>query len=210
MKIVSLITARGGSKGVPKKNIIKINGYPLIWYTINASQKSKVHETWVSTDCQEIASVAHDANAKVINRPKELANDVIMPDASLLHFAENIDFDILVFIQPTSPLLHHYHINKGLDMMTDYDSVFSAYKEHWLPRWSKNAEPINWHPSFRPRRQDMDEQYVENGAFYITTKKRLIESKLRYSGNIGIVEMLQSESYQLDNINDLKMIEKLI
>ena len=94
--------------------------------------------------------------------------------------------------------------------MSNYDSVFSAYKEHWLPRWSKNAEPINWHPSFRPRRQDMDEQYVENGAFYITTKKRLIESKLRYSGNIGIVEMLQSESYQLDNINDLKMIEKLI
>jgi CMP-N,N'-diacetyllegionaminic acid synthase len=210
MKIVSVITARGGSKGIPKKNIIKINEIPLIWYTINASQKSKVHETWVSTDCKEIASVAQDANAKVIDRPKELADDVIMPDASLVHFAENVDFDILVFIQPTSPLLCHYHINQGLDMMTKYDSVFSAYKEHWLPRWSKNANPIDWSPSFRPRRQDIDEQYVENGAFYITTKKNLLKSKLRYSGNIGIVEMSLSESYQLDNNNDLQIIEKLL
>ena len=210
LKIVSVITARGGSKEIPKKNILPIKGNPLIWYTINASQKSKVHETWVSTDCEEIASVALNAGAKVIERPKELADDIIMPDAALVHFAENIDFDLLVFIQPTSPLLCHYHINKGIDMMAEYDSVFSAYKEHWLPRWDKNANPIDWDINNRPRRQDMSEQYVENGALYITTKQNLLESKLRYSGNIGIVEMSLQKSFQLDSYDDLRVLENLL
>ncbi len=209
-KIVSVITARGGSKGIPDKNIIDISGKPLIFWTIQASRNSRVEETWVSTDSSRIATLASGYGAKILNRPEELANDIIMPDASLVHFAENVDFDILVFIQPTSPLLDSKYINKGLRMMTEYDSVFSAYKEHWLPRWSKNAEPINWHPGFRPRRQDMDEQYVENGAFYITTKKGLLESKLRYNGNIGIVEMPLNKSYQLDNNDDLQIIKKLL
>ena len=210
MKIVSVITARGGSKGIPKKNIMEINGAPLIWYTINASQESNVHETWVSTDCEDIASVARDANANVINRPKELADDIIMPDAALVHFAENVDFDILVFIQPTSPLLCHYHINQGLDMMSKYDSVFSACKEHWLPRWSLDNQPINWNIYNRPRRQDVEDRYVENGAFYITTREQLLESKLRYSGNIGIVEMPMEISFQIDSFSDVKLIEKLL
>jgi len=210
MKIVSLITARAGSKGIHQKNIIDINGYPLIWYTINASQKSKVHETWVSTDSPMIAATAEKYGAKVIWRPKELADDIIMPDLSLVHFAENVDFDILVFIQPTSPLLCHYHINKGINMMTEYDSVFSAYKEHWLPRWDKNANPIDWDINNRPRRQDIEEMYVENGALYITTKQNLLKSKLRYSGNIGIVEMPIGQSFQVDTNDDLELIKKII
>ena len=210
LKIVSVITARGGSKEIPKKNILPIKGNPLIWYAIKASQKSKVHETWVSTDCKEIATVARNAGAKIIERPKALADDVIMPDAALVHFAENIDFDLLVFIQPTSPLLCYNDINKGLDMMSEYDSVFSAYKEHWLPRWDKNANPIDWDIRHRPRRQDMAEQYVENGAFYITTKQNLLDSKLRYSGNIGIVEMPLQKSFQLDSYDDLNVLENLL
>ncbi len=210
MKIVSVITARGGSKGIPKKNIMEINGAPLIWYTINASQESKVQETWVSTDSKEIADQAKKYGANTLSRPKELADDIIMPDAALLHFAENVDFDILVFIQPTSPLLNQHYINKGLEMMNKYDSVFSAYKEHWLPRWSTNAKPIDWNPNARPRRQDVDERFVENGAFYITTKKQLLESKLRYSGNIGIVEMPLQKSFQLDSYDDLRVLEKLL
>lgn len=210
LKIVAVITARGGSKEIPKKNIIPIKGKPLIWYTVNASKKSIVHETWVSTDCKEIASVASQAGAKVIDRPKALADDVVMPDAALVHFAKNIDFDILVFIQPTSPLLCYSHINEGISMMTDYDSVFSAYKEHWLPRWDKYGNPINWEINNRPRRQDIPEQYVENGALYITTKKNLLKSKLRYSGNIGIIEMPLQKSFQLDSHDDLIVLENLL
>ena len=216
-KIVSVITARGGSKGIPDKNIINVSGKPLIWYTINTSKNSAVHETWVSTDSERINTLAAGYGAQVIERPKELADDIIMPDASLVHFAENVDFDILVFIQPTSPLLESEYINKGIEMMDKYDSVFSVYKEHWFPRWSKEnilgsviSLPIKWNTNERPRRQDMEESYVENGAFYITTKKNLLKSKLRYSGNIGMVEMPLQKSFQVDSMQDLDLIRKLL
>ena len=209
-KIVSLITARGGSKGIPNKNILNIGEKPLIQYTINVSQNSKVSETWVSTEDRQIKDVSEKCGAKVITRPKELSNDIIMPDAALVHFAKNYEFDILVFIQPTSPLLKSKYINIGLKMLNKYDSVFSAYKEHWQPRWTKDSQPYEWDINKRPRRQDKQELYVENGAFYITTKENLLESKLRYSKNIGIVEMPYYESFQVDNKDDLQLIKKLL
>ena len=209
-KIVSLITARGGSKGIPKKNIINIKGFPLISYTIKESIKSGVHETWVSTEDKEIKNISEKYGTKVITRPNELSNDIIMPDAALVHFAENYEFDILVFIQPTSPLLDSKYINQGLNMLKNYDSVFSAYKEHWQPRWTKAFQPQEWDIKKRPRRQDKQELLVENGAFYITTKENLLESKLRYSKNIGIVEMPYYESFQIDNRDDLQLIKKLL
>ena len=208
--VVSLITARGGSKGIPKKNIQYVNGKPLIWYTINSSKNSIVNDTWVSTDDEEIAEISEKCGAKILWRPKELADDIIMPDASLVHFAENVDFDGLVFIQPTSPLLEAKYIDKGIEMMNEYDSVFSAYKEHWLPRWNKNGIPIDWNVDERPRRQDMEETFVENGALYITTKKNLLDSGLRYSGNIGIIEMPMLKSFQVDSKHDLEIMEKLL
>jgi len=210
MKIVSVITARGGSKEIPNKNIIDVNGKPLISYTINASLESNVNETWVSTDSENIAYISVGLGAKTLLRPKELANDVIMPDASLVHFAENYNFDILVFIQPTSPLLEYKYINEGIKLMDKYDSVFSAYKEHWCPKWSTDFKPIGWDILNRPRRQDMNAQYIENGAFYITTRKNLLQSKLRYSGNIGIVEMPLEKSFQVDSQNDLELIKNLL
>ena len=105
MKAVSVITARGGSKGVPRKNIVDINGRPLISFSIDASLRSIAEETWVSTEDQEIKQVSLDCGAQVIDRPAHLANDIIMPDAALLHAAEQIEFDILVFIQPCAALI---------------------------------------------------------------------------------------------------------
>ena len=209
-KIVSVILARGGSKGIPQKNIVDINGQPLISYTIETSINSNVSKTWVSTDDDEIKSISLKYGAKVLDRPLKYATDISKSEDALLHFANNVDFDILVFIQPTSPLLKPKYINEGIKMIDQYNSVFSVYKEHWLPRWSKDIKPINWDINNRPRRQDKNEQYVENGAFYITTKENLIKSNLRYSGNIGIVEMPFEESFQIDNKNDLKLIQNII
>ena len=172
--------------------------------------KSNVHETWVSTEDEEIKHISKKYGAKLINRPNELSDDIIMPDAALAHFAENYEFDILVFIQPTSPLLDSQYINKGLSMLKKYDSVFSAYKEHWQPRWTKNNQPFEWDINKRPRRQDKQELFVENGAFYITTRNNLLNSKLRYSKNIGIVEMPYYQSFQIDNKDDLQLIKKLL
>ena len=134
-KIVSVILARGGSKGIPQKNIVDINGQPLISYTIETSINSNVSKTWVSTDDDEIKSISLKYGAKVLDRPLKYATDISKSEDALLHFANNVDFDILVFIQPTSPLLKPKYINEGIKMIDQYDSVFSVYKEHWLPRW---------------------------------------------------------------------------
>ena len=209
MKVVSLILVRGGSKGIPNKNIIDLNGNPLLFYTASASLNSDVNETWVSTDCGEIKNVAQNIGCKVIDRPKEISGDKSKSDEALVHFAENVDFDLLVFIQPTSPLLESSDINKGLQKMQNYDSVFSATKEHWIPRWTENGKPVDWDINNRPMRQDVKETFIENGAFYITTKKQLMNSKLRYGGNIGMIEMPLHRSFQIDTYDDLLLIEKI-
>jgi len=214
MKIVSVILARGGSKGIPKKNITKLKGKPLISYAIKESMASDVDETWVCTDDLEIKKVSEIFGAKVLIRPKKISTGKSKSELALLYFSKKIDFDILVFIQPTSPLIQAKYINLGIDLIINkkFDSVFSAYSEHWIPRWKKTtpAKEIDWNRKNRPMRQDKEEVWVENGAFYITTKKLLEKNKIRYSGKLGVVEMPQHLSYQVDTIEDLKIIEKFL
>lgn len=172
--------------------------------------KSNVHETWVSTDDKKIQNIARQFGSNVIIRPSSLSTDISPSEQSLIHFADKVAFDILVFIQTTSPLLNHIDIDIALKMMDDYDSVFSVYKEHWLPRWSTNIMPINWDPSKRPMRQDIKSNYVENGALYITKRENLLKFGIRYSGKIGVYEMPFSRSFQIDNWDDLKIVERMM
>ena len=212
MKIVTVILARGGSKGIPRKNIIDINGRPLIWYSINASLNSNVSETWVSTDDDEIKQVSINCGAKVIDRPSELATDTIMGDDSLVHFANEKDFDVLVYIQPTSPLIKTEYINTGIDMMLsgNYDSVFTAYKKAWDAVWNENMDPVGWDMYNRPRRQDVDDMWIEDGMFYITKKESLLSSGLRYSGKMGVVQIDFKDSFEIDTLEDLELVRKLL
>lgn len=217
MKTVAILLARGGSKGILRKNLVDLCGKPLISYGIEAAVMAGL-ETWVSTDDEEIATVSKQYGAKVLMRPPELAEDTSSSEEALLHFAENVEFDRMVFIQPTSPLIKSLHIEEGLKMMEEYDSIFSAYKYHWEPMWYRGQEgtcnwiTMGWDTADRPRRQDMsvNEAYVENGAFYITSKDRLIETKLRYSGMIEPYIMERSESIQVDSWDDLRIIEAIL
>ena len=117
-KIVSVVLARGGSKGIPGKNIVDVCGHPLIYYSIAASLGSPISETYGSTDDSEIKSAALQSGAKVIDRPEEFSTDESPSEDALLHFAEKVDFDILLFIQPTSPLIRTEYINTGIKMMS--------------------------------------------------------------------------------------------
>lgn len=212
-KIVAIILARGGSKGIPRKNIIDLCGKPLLAYSIEAVKKSKyICDVYVSTEDGEIAEVAKRYGAKVVNRPEELASDTASSESALLHFADNIDFDYMVFVQPTSPLVRTEYIDHGIELLFtgDYDSVFSAYEEHWMGKWNEKGETVGWDVNQRPRRQDLPKVYAENGAFYITGKKNFLESKLRYSGRIGILEMPVKDSFQLDTLDDLELFRALI
>ena len=212
MKIVSLTLARGGSKGIPRKNIAPLCGKPLISYVVDASLRSKVDETWVSTEDDEIKAVAEQCGASVIRRPVELATDTAKCEDTLVHFAENVDFDMLVYIQTTSPMVSKDDINKGIALMQTgyYDSVFTVTKEHWVPRWSLDVKPIDWNIRYRPRRQTIEPKYIENGAFYITTKRNLLKTGMRYGGNIGVIEIPFSRSLQVDTKEELMVIEALM
>ncbi len=212
MKVVCLIPARGGSKGIPNKNIVEIKGKPLLSYSINNCHGTSCSEVWVSTDSDNIARVAREYKALVLSRPKEISGDTSSSESTLLHFAENIDFDILVFVQNTSPLATHRDIQKGIDLVIsgDCDSAFSVTEEHWVPRWTKEVSPINWNPAERPRRQDMESLYVENGAFYVTKREHLLKSKNRYSGKIKTVNIPLARSFQIDSYEDLELINALI
>lgn len=212
MNLKTIILARGGSKTILNKNIIDLNGKPLLSYTIQAAQQSQANSVWVSTNCAKIMQTAIEYGANVISRPQSISGDKSKSDEALLHFAQIIKFDILVFIQPTSPLILPEDINKGLDMIKSglYDSVFSAHKEHWIPRWNLDNTPDNWDVDHRPMRQDMPEKWVENGAIYITTRQQLEKSKLRYGGNIGILQIPYNRSFQIDTYEDLQLIQTIL
>lgn len=212
MKVTSVIPARGNSKGIPLKNIVSLNGEPLISYSIKASLQSNVDETWVSTDSKKIAIISEGYGAKIEMRPSYLADDVIMPDQTLIHFATKQMFDILVFIQPTSPLIKPEYINIGIEMMKtgDYDSLFTVTEEHWLPRWDEDIKPIDWDVTDRPRRQDKQKSFIENGMMYITTLDSLLETELRYGGRKGFIKIPLIDSFQVDTQEDLDLIRKLI
>ena len=216
MKIVSLTLARGGSKGVPRKNLVDVCGNPLLYYVINAAKNSKyINDVWVSTEDQEIKNYALSINAKVSDRDPKLATDSAKCEHVLINFANSVDFDILVFIQTTSPLVLSEDIDKGIDLVMSgkYDSVLSTSVETWVPRWydsDKGIKPLDWDPNNRPRRQQMPELLIENGAFYITRRENLLNSKLRYSGKIGNVSLPLKRSFQIDTYEELDLIKTLI
>jgi N-acylneuraminate cytidylyltransferase len=212
LKVVCFIPARGGSKGIPNKNIVDINGRPLLWYSIKSCLGTTCDEVWVSTDNKDIADKAIEFGALVLRRPGEISTDISSSELALLHFAENIDFDIVVFVQNTSPLIISEDIQKGIDLVINgvCDSAFSVTEEHWVPRWTKDLKPIRWDPKNRPRRQDKNSVFIENGAFYVTSKDSLLQSKNRYSGILKTVEIPLTRSFQIDSYEDMKLIKTLI
>jgi len=207
MKIISLIPARKGSKGIPNKNLISLCGKPLISYAIQASKKSKVDETWVSSDSEEILKVSENLGAKTIKRPLKFSNDNASSESALIHFAENVNFDILVFIQCTSPLIKAKDINQGLKKIQKFDSIVSVSETHQM-FWDDSG-PL-YDINNRERRQDSNRKYIETGSFFITSKKNLLKHKNRLSGNIGFVEIPKYRSFDIDSYDDIKIIEAIM
>ncbi len=206
-KIISLIPARKGSKGIPNKNLINLCGKPLISYAIEASKQSAVDETWVSSDSDEILNLSKNLGAKTIKRPSKFSDDNATSESALLHFAEKVDFNILVFIQCTAPLIKYQDINKGIDKIKKFDSVLSVSETHQM-FWDEKG-PL-YDINNRLRRQNSRKRYLETGSFFITSKKNLLKFKNRLSGNIGFVEIPKYRSFDIDNDNDIKIVETII
>ena len=222
MKILAIILARGGSKGIPGKNLIPINGKPLLHYTVTACLNSAlVNRVVVSTNDEEISRVAKQIGAEVVRRPKKLSGDLSPVDPALEHVLdylknkEKYTPDIIILAQNTSPLRTSQHIDEALNLLTkkNYDSVLSGYPYH-IFAWDKmnqlTVKPHEHDPSTRLTRQETHEQILENGALYATTIAAFKKSHCRVSGKTGFYSMPMELSYDIDHIDDLRKAEKIL
>lgn len=223
MEVLCIIPARGGSKGVPRKNIRLLAGKPLIVYSIEHAMEAKcIDRVVVSTDDKEIAEISQDHGAEVINRPKEISGDKDSSESALLHVLtqlkknEGYEPDLVVFLQATSAIRNPGDIDGtfGKLVKSKADSCFSAYAEHFMARWGIGAGgaaiPLNMELSKRPLRQDLPIQYLENGSIYVLKPWVLYETGDRLGGKIVIYPMNRLDSLQIDTLEDIKLVEQLL
>jgi len=218
MKTVALIPLRGGSKSIPSKNIKEIAGKPLAFWTIEAALDcSLIDKVYVSTDSTEIKKeVSRIKNDKleIIGRSEETATDTASTESVMLEFANNHHFDNIILIQATSPLTRSEDLEKGIAKYFDnnYDSLLSAVRQKRFIWKEEGGEAMysNYNPANRPRRQEFSGFLVENGAFYITSRDRLLESGCRLSGKMGVIEMPEETYFELDEDSDWTIVEGLL
>jgi len=212
-KIVSLIPARGGSKGIPMKNLHFVCGKPLIEYSISSSLSSCIHETWVSTDNDSISKISLDIGSRVVKRPLELAQDDSSIEDVITHFLSVVDCDYVIVMQPTSPMTLKEDLNKCIKeyFSKNFSSVFSAVKTNDILFWNDEMVPINYDFRNRGRRQcRKDHFYIETGAFYMFSVSGFLKYNNRIHGEIGIVEVPFWRSFEIDTLDDIFNIERLM
>lgn len=216
---IAFIPVRGGSKSIPLKNIKELNGRPLVYWVIKAaSESSRIDKICVATDSGLIKSTVESfalPKVCVVDRSAESACDTASTEYAMLEFAEKSDFDNIILIQATSPLLRAEDIDGGFELFDspDCDSVLSVVRQYRFI-WSENdrglAEPVNYDVYARPRRQDFDGYLMENGAFYITSRKALLESRNRVSGRIKAYEMSADTAFEIDEPSDWLIVSRLM
>ena len=214
MTITSLIPLRGGSKSIPKKNIKQIAGNPLCkWVLQAATESSFIDAVYVSTDDLEIADIVKGfgLGVQVISRPSEFATDYASTEEVMLHFMKEVDFDVLITIQATSPLLTKEDLDNAIHQFKSQqlDSMLSCVRAKRF-FWNDNCSPINYEPSHRPRRQDFRGTLMENGAFYITRRELLEFHHCRLGGKIGVYEMDESTAVEIDEKEDWMRVEQIL
>lgn len=218
-KNVAFIPVRGGSKSIPLKNIKLINNRPLIYWVLDAVNKSNsIDKIFVSTDSIKIREIVEKYNStkiEIISRSEQTATDTASTETAMLEFADKYVFDNIILVQATSPLLESKYIDEGLEKINikNTDSVLSVVNQKRFI-WNKNSKnqfiAYNYNPSNRPRRQDFEGFFVENGAFYITTRDNLLKSRCRISGNIDCVVMNEESYFEIDEPSDWIIVEQLL
>lgn len=218
---VAIIPARGGSKGLPGKNIRPIAGKPLIaWSIQQALDASCVDEVYVSTDDPDIANVSEQAGAQVIRRPSELAGDTATSETAIAHAISTLEkegqpVDQIIFLQCTSPIRRPNDIDDAFDHYSEQaaDSLLSVSKSHRF-FWRKNregwGESINYDYRHRPRRQDMEQSYVENGSIYIFSRQHFKRCQNRLGGHVVFHIMPEDSAYEIDSETDFQIVELLM
>jgi len=217
MKVASIILARGGSKGVPNKNKRNFCGKPLISWTIEQCIDGGIDkdDIFVSSDSHDILEIGHEYGVGSILRTPEVSDDDATSELSWIYSINYLrklgfDYDWIFAPQVTSPMREPSDIKNGLLMAKsgEYDSLFAATKTDQCSLWKRGKdglESIGYDYKNRKRRQDNDIQYIENGSFYMFKPDSIKKFNNRMYGNIGIVEMDQWKSFEIDSIDDFKL-----
>lgn len=215
---VAFIPARGGSKGIPFKNVRLLSGRPLIqWVTQAALGSSAIDLVYVSTDSDSVRFALSDLacpRLQVIDRSAETAGDTSSTESAMLEFAKRYEFDKVVLLQATSPLTTATDIDAAFSLYraSGADSLLSCVRQKRFI-WRANGdryEPVNYDPKHRPRRQEFDGFLMENGALYITRRDLLIRDRCRLSGSVAVYEMREATALELDEPHDWLIMEALM
>jgi N-acylneuraminate cytidylyltransferase len=219
MKYVAFIPLRGGSKGIPGKNIRPIAGKPLAHWTVEAAhQCAKIEHIFVSTDSAEIRKSVESLalpRVEVIDRSAATATDTASTESAMMEFAQARDFSVVVLIQATSPLLRGEQLSEAVAQFesTQADSLLSVVaQKRFLWKIDENgvAVPQNYNPLRRPLRQQFSPHYVENGAFYFSKRPGFLENKCRLFGKMAAYVMPEESYHELDEPSDWQMIETML
>ena len=213
MRAVAIIPARGGSKGVPGKNVARVGGVPLVARAVRAALAApSIDAVYVSTDDAAIAAAAREAGGDVIDRPADIAGDLATSEAALLHgldalAARGVEPQVLAFLQATSPFIDSEALNGAVASVLagEHDSMLAAFETYaflWQ-RGEEGATGVNHDHSFRPRRQDREPHYQESGAFYVMDVAGFRASGFRFFGRVGIAEVSPSTGIEIDDAHEL-------
>lgn len=216
--VLIIIPARGGSKGIPRKNLRPLCGKPLIAYAINAAKGVQgCPRIVVSTDDDEIELFAQRLGADVIRRPLELATDIVTIDPVVVHTADkaeqlwHVAYSIVITIQPTSPLVSSCDIEAAIEMLANdssTESVISAVDDRHL-RWQTIGDSIMPAYEKRVNRQQLPAVYRETGAI-IACRRRQLDTGTRIGSVVRLYLMPEERSVDIDTLRDFWLCEQIL
>jgi CMP-N,N'-diacetyllegionaminic acid synthase len=215
-RTLAVIAARGGSKGIPNKNLIDLCGKPLIaWTVMQAAAARGVDVVAVSSDSDQILAAAEAAGAVGVRRPEDISGDLASSESAWLHALERLDgklgpFGRVVALQATSPIRESSDIEQALATFEreELDSLLSVCEVEDYFNWRIGAdgpEPINYDFRNRRMRQQIEKRYLENGSFYVLIPALLREQNNRLGGKIGMHLMERHKMFQIDRPEDIKL-----
>ena len=213
---LAVIAARGGSKGIPHKNLLDLCGKPLIAWTVEQARAAQgVDVVAVSSDSDKILQAAEAAGAVGVRRPDDVSGDLASSESAWLHALNAIDermgrFERIVALQATSPIREPDDIEKALATFDreHLDSLLSVCEVEDYFNWrigQNGPEPINYDYHNRRMRQQIEKRYLENGSFYVLIPSLLREQNNRLGGKIGFHLMERHKMFQIDRPEDVKL-----
>ena len=215
MKTIAFVPARANSKSIKNKNLKLFCGKPLIYWVLKELHLSNVDKVVLATDSNLIKDIATSfefSKLEIYDRSRENAKDSSSTESVMLEYITNSKINkkfTFLLAQSTSPFTKSFHFNQALDLYKKYDSVLSCTIEKKFI-WNKEGASLNYDYMNRPRRQDFEGNLIENGAIYISSIKKILESKNRISGNIGVYVMPHYTALELDEPSDWIIGEKIM